>query len=51
MLYAKTEEQITPDMDVVMSGNKISAKSLDLNRNFSEIAEQLKQIAKDYFDF
>lgn len=51
LLYAKTEEQITPDMDVVMSGNKISAKSLDLNRNFTEIAEQLKQIAKDYFDF
>ena len=49
LLYAKTEEEITPDMDVVISGNKISAKTLDLNCEFSQISEQLKQIANDYF--
>ena len=51
LLYAKTDEPIAPDMDVVMSGNKISAKSLDLNCSFTEIAKQLKQIAIDYFKY
>ena len=50
LLYAKTEEEITPDMDVVLSGNKISAKTLDLNCQFDAISKQLKSIAKDYFD-
>lgn len=49
LLYAKTDEEITPDMDVVMSGNKISAKTLDMNCEFSDIAEQLKNIVKEYF--
>ena len=49
LLYAKTEENITPDMDVVLSGNKISAKTLDLNCDFSSIASQLKSIASNYF--
>lgn len=49
LLYAKTEEDITPDMDVVLSGNKISAKTLDLNCDFSSISSQLKSIASTYF--
>ena len=49
LLYAKTDEEITPDMDVVMSGNKISARTLDLNCEFASISDQLKRIAKDYF--
>jgi len=51
LLYAKTDEDITPDMEVVMSGNMISAKTLDLNRTFPEIASQLKTIAKNYFAY
>jgi len=51
LLYAKTDEQITPDMEVVMSGNKISARTLDLNCEFSEITKQLVKIAKDYFQY
>jgi len=51
LLYAKTDEDITPDMEVVMSGNMISAKTLDLNRTFPEIASQLKTIAKNYFSY
>jgi len=35
----------------VMSGNMISAKTLDLNRTFPEIASQLKTIAKNYFAY
>lgn len=49
LLYAKTEEEITPDMDVTLSGNKISAKTLDLNCPFSDISNQLKTIARVYF--
>ena len=48
-LYAKTDEEITPNMEVVMSGNKIMARSLDLNCEFSEIAKQLKEISSSYF--
>lgn len=50
LLYAKTEEEISPDMDVVLSGNKISAKTSDLNRSFTDISARLKSIAKDYFN-
>lgn len=51
LLYAKTDEEIAPDMDVVMSGNKISAKTLDLNCDFKEISSQLKNISKEYFQY
>ena len=50
LLYAKTDEEITPDMEVVMSGNRISAKTLDLNCQFEEISEQLDAIVKEYFN-
>jgi McrBC 5-methylcytosine restriction system component len=49
LLYAKTEEAITPDCDFQMSGNKISVKTLDLNIAFSKIAAQLDGIALSYF--
>ena len=41
LLYAKTEEAITPDCSFVMSGNKICVKTLDLNKEFKLIAAQL----------
>ena len=50
LLYARTDEQVQPDGDYMMSGNKISVKTLDLNREFVEIAEQLNKIVKVYFD-
>lgn len=49
LLYAKTEETITPDCDFQMSGNKISVKTLDLNIAFPDIAAQLDSIASSYF--
>ena len=49
LLYAKTDEQIQPDGDYQMSGNRISVKTLDLNRDFSEIAEQLNRIVHECF--
>lgn len=49
LLYARTNETIQPDYDYQMSGNKISVKTLDLNCDFSRIAEQLNQIVATYF--
>lgn len=49
LLYAKTDEVITPDCTFNMGGNQIGAKTLDLNVEFSVIAAQLDKIANDYF--
>lgn len=49
LLYAKTDEEIQPDGVYQMSGNQISVRTLDLNREFSEIAAQLDEIANDHF--
>lgn len=49
LLYAATDDAIQPDNSYQMSGNKISVKTLDLNRNFSEIAKQLNAIVEEYF--
>ena len=49
LLYARTDETIQPDNVYQMSGNKISVKTLDLNRDFSEIAAQLNAIVDEHF--
>lgn len=49
LLYAKTDEQMQPDGVYQMSGNQISVKTLDLNREFKEIAAQLDEIARAHF--
>lgn len=46
LVYAKTDEQIQPNNEYTMSGNKISVKTLDLNCDFEMIKEQLNQIAQ-----
>jgi 5-methylcytosine-specific restriction enzyme subunit McrC len=43
-LYARTTDEIQPDGDFSMSGNKISVKTLDLNMPFDKITEQLDEI-------
>ena len=50
LLYARTDEEIQPDNTYMMSGNRISVKTLDLNCDFSEITRQLNAIA-DAFIF
>lgn len=50
LLYAATDEAIQPDVSYQMSGNKISVKTLDLSRDFSEIAAQLNSIAEAFFE-
>ena len=49
LLYAKTDEDVQPDNEYQMSGNKISVRTLDLNLEFAEIAAQLNFIAKEHF--
>lgn len=45
LLYARTDEEIQPDHTYMMSGNRISVKTLDLNCDFREITRQLNAIA------
>ncbi|MDW7656404.1 MAG: 5-methylcytosine-specific restriction endonuclease system specificity protein McrC [Bacillota bacterium] len=45
LLYAKTDEDITPDSDSMIGGNMISVKTLDLSQNFASIRSQLDQVA------
>lgn len=49
VLYAKTNEVVTPDCEFSVSGNRISVKTLDLNTEFQWIAKQLDAIAESYF--
>jgi 5-methylcytosine-specific restriction enzyme subunit McrC len=48
LLYAKTDEEITPDQKYNMSGNKISVRTLDLNMEFDGIKKQLDEIVEEY---
>lgn len=48
LLYARTEEEIQPDHTYMMSGNRISVKTLNLDCDFEEIARQLNAIADDF---
>ena len=49
LLYAGTDEKIQPDVSCSMSGNRISVRTLDLNRPFSDIRARLDAIAAEYF--
>lgn len=50
LLYAKTQEEISPDLDAVFGKNRIRVKTLDLNKEFIDIAEQLDNIYKSSFE-
>ena len=49
LLYAKTDEEVSPDGMVEIGKNMIGAKTLDLNVDFRIIAAQLDKIASDFF--
>ena len=49
LLYAKTQEAITPDCLFNLGGNLIGARTLDLNQDFRQIAAQLDEIALQFF--
>ena len=50
LLYARTDESVQPDHVYSMGGNRITVKTLDLNREFSAIKEQLDRIKSIHFD-
>lgn len=47
LLYAKTDEDIAPNEDIIISGNKISIRTLDLNQDFKIISRQLNEIVEE----
>lgn len=48
LLYAKTDEVLSPDVSYSMSGNKIIVKTLDLNCDFELISQQLDAIVYEH---
>lgn len=50
LLYAKTDEEIYPDNEYRMSGNRIAVRTLDLSRDFDSIRAQLDSIVCQYFE-
>jgi len=46
LLYAKTDEDITPDLSASFGKNHIRVRTLDLNQEFSGIASQLEEFLK-----
>ena len=49
LVYAKTQEAITPDCLFNLGGNQIGARTLDLNQDFRQITAQLDGIAQQFF--
>lgn len=50
LLYAKTTEDVFPSLSAVpIGGNQISARTLDLNSSFQDIAASLDSIARKFF--
>lgn len=49
LLYAATDEEVQPDCTYRMSGNRISAKTLDLGLPFEDIRTQLDALAEAHF--
>lgn len=48
LLYAGTDEEIQPDCEYTIGGNRIAAKTLNLNSNWQDICEQLDSLAETY---
>lgn len=49
LLYARTEEEIAPRLDVAIDGNRIMVDTLDLNQEFEAIERQLREIVTKIF--
>ncbi|MDO5714496.1 MAG: hypothetical protein Q4Q07_08695 [Tissierellia bacterium] len=44
LLYAKTNEKISPNCEFMMGKNKIGVRTLDLNKEFKYIVNQLEEL-------
>ena len=49
LLYAQTDADAQPDLDVVIQGNRIGAQTLDLNQPWASIAARLEAVL-DWLD-
>jgi 5-methylcytosine-specific restriction enzyme subunit McrC len=49
LLYAKTDEKITPDNDYRIGGNRFGVKTLDLSGDFAQIKSQLNDLVSNFF--
>ena len=45
LLYARTEAPQQPDLDVVVQGNRIGARTIDLNQSWELLRAQLDDVA------
>lgn len=50
LLYAKTEEDITPNSTFTLDGNLIGVKTVDLNTEFQNIMQELDNLANEFFN-
>ena len=48
LLYVKTDDDIYPENEYLMSGNRIEVRTLDLDGDFEAIRSQLNSIAEKY---
>lgn len=48
LLYAKTDEYITPDLCYKLSGNDFFIKTIDLNCDFKDILQQLNDLINNW---
>lgn len=48
LLYAKTNEDISPNFSASITGHRISAKALELDAPWREVEEQLDAVAKTF---
>ena len=48
LLYAKTDDEISPNNSYLMDGNNISIRTLDLDNNFDGIKRQLDEIINEW---
>ncbi len=46
LLYARTESDAQPDLDVIVQGNRIGAQTLDLNQPWETIAARLEGVLR-----
>ena len=49
LLYARTDEEIYPENEYLMSGNYIGVRTLNLDGDFGMIKRQLDEIAEKFF--
>ena len=49
LLYARTQEEISPEMDLLIDKNRIMVNTLDLNKDFKSISMQLDNIVMNVF--